>query len=184
MRFFCLCTLLLSFSFNTSSQTLEKKVIVKLHDITSYGEHKEFRLKTATENYLNLAQTLYKKINTFKSVFKVNTIHQYSLLLELEYCSKMPAKHIDLAERRLLKGEKIPYSEKVFSLFEPHTKWINKGKAGVIAEPGQKHLIITDQNHFIVYHRLTGDTPDAEFTVKTAKEVKKQFGNRLTSPEL
>ena len=56
----------------------------------------------------------------------------------------MPAKHIDLAERRLLKGEKIPYSEKVFSLFEPHTKRINKGKAGVIAEPGQNHLIITE----------------------------------------
>ncbi len=147
----------------------------------SGGKHKEFCLKTAMENYLNLAQTLYKKINTFKSVFKVNTIHQYSLLLELEYYSKMPAKHIDLAERRLLKGEKIPYSEKVFSLFEPHTKWINKGKARVIAEPGQKHLIITDQNHFIVYHRLTGDPPDAEFTVKTAKEVKKQFGNRLAS---
>ncbi len=110
----------------------------------SGGKHKEFRLKTAMENYLNLAQTLYKKINTFKSVFKVNTIHQYSLLLELEYCSKMPAKHIDLAERRLLKGEKIPYSEKVFSLFEPHTKRINKGKAGVIAEPGQNHLIITE----------------------------------------
>ncbi len=82
----------------------------------SGGKHKEFRLKTAAENYLNLAQTLYKKINTFKSVFKANTIHQYSLLLELEYCSKMPAKHIDLAERRLLKGEKIPHSEKVFSL--------------------------------------------------------------------
>ena len=42
-------------------------------------------------------------------------------------------------------------------------------------------MIITDQNHFIVYHRLTGDPPDAEFTVKTAKEVKKQFGNRLAS---
>jgi hypothetical protein len=49
----------------------------------------------------------------------------------------MLSKHIDLLERRLLKGEKMPHSEKVFSLFEPHTKWLSKGKAGVICELGR-----------------------------------------------
>ena len=93
----------------------------------------------------------------------------------------MLSKHIDLVERRLLKGDKIPHSEKVFSLFEPHTKWISKGKAGVIAELGQKHLIVTDQHHFIVYHKLIGDTPDAAFTIEVAQKLKQQFGTTLAA---
>ena len=30
----------------------------------------------------------------------------------------------------VLEGETIPHEEKLFSLFEPHTRWIMKGKAG------------------------------------------------------
>ena len=33
----------------------------------------------------------------------------------------------DPVECRLLKGETIPQDEKIFSVFEPHTRWIAKG---------------------------------------------------------
>jgi len=33
-------------------------------------------------------------------------------------------------DRQLLKGEKIPHSEKIFSVHGPHTRWISKGKRG------------------------------------------------------
>ena len=42
----------------------------------------------------------------------------------------------DQVERRLLRGETIPHEEKVFSIFEPHTRWISKGKAGCPVELG------------------------------------------------
>jgi len=38
---------------------------------------------------------------------------------------------IDQIRRRVLNGQTIPQNEKVFSIFEEHTKWIVKGKAGV-----------------------------------------------------
>ena len=101
------------------------------------GKNKEARLQYATQEYLNLAQTLDKKIVEFITIFKPCSTRQSLKILELEYYKVMLIKHIDLVERRLLKGEKIPHSEKVFSLFEPHTKWINKGKAGVICELGK-----------------------------------------------
>ena len=41
----------------------------------------------------------------------------------------------DQVERRVLKGETIPHDEKIFSVFEPHTRWISKGKAGTPVEP-------------------------------------------------
>ena len=36
----------------------------------------------------------------------------------------------DQIRRRVLEGATIPHEEKLFSLFEPHTRWIMKGKAG------------------------------------------------------
>ncbi len=146
----------------------------------SGGKNKEGRLKAATQNYLELAQRLDEKVQGFQTIFKPTTLKQYALQLELEYYHNMLVKHIDLVERRLIKGGSIPHSEKVFSLFEPHTKWISKGKAGVIAELGQKHLIVTDQNHFIVYHRLMEDLTDNQITLELAQELKSIYGDRLT----
>ena len=45
-------------------------------------------------------------------------------------------RQIGQIDRRLLKGETIPQNEKVFSIFEPHTRWISKGKAGCPVELG------------------------------------------------
>ena len=147
----------------------------------SGGKNKKARLEYATKEYLNLAQILDKKTAEFITIFTPCSTKQTLKILELEYYKLMLTKHIDLVERRLLKAEKIPHNEKVFSLFEPHTKWINKGKAGLICELGQKHLIVSDQYHFIVYHKLIGDTPDAAFTIEIAQKLKKQFGANLAS---
>ncbi len=42
----------------------------------------------------------------------------------------------DQIRRRVLEGATIPHEEKLFSLFEPHTRWIMKGKAGKPVELG------------------------------------------------
>ena len=42
-------------------------------------------------------------------------------------------RQIDQVERRLLRGETIPHDEKVFSIFEDHTSWIQKVP---LARPG------------------------------------------------
>ena len=45
-----------------------------------------------------------------------------------------------------MQGEKIPHEEKVYSLFEPHTQWINKGKFRPEAELGHKLLVTTEEH--------------------------------------
>ena len=147
----------------------------------SGGTNKGFRLKYATDNYLGTAKMLQKKVVGFQAGFTPKTLSQELTFAELKYYFEMLGKHIDLVERRLIKGEKIPHSEKLFSLFEPHTKWISKGKAGVIAEFGEKHLIVTDQNNFIILNQIIADTPDAAFAIDIAKQLKNQFGNRIAS---
>ena len=51
-------------------------------------------------------------------------------------------------ERRVLLGETIPHHEKVFSLFERHTRWNVKGKAGVSVELGVPVCVLEDQYQF------------------------------------
>ena len=67
----------------------------------------------------------------------------------LAYFHAMLDKHLDLVDRRLLKQETIPAQEKVFSLFEPHTEWIQKGKQRPNVELGHRLLIATDQQQLI-----------------------------------
>ena len=51
-------------------------------------------------------------------------------------------RQIDQVERRLLKGETIAHDEKVFSIFEEHTRWVSKGKAGCAVPWVCKSLIL------------------------------------------
>ena len=64
--------------------------------------------------------------------------------------------HIDLVERRLLRGETIPHEEKVFSLFEPHTDLIKKGKVNPPAEFGRRLLGSTQQDGLILDYKVMG----------------------------
>jgi hypothetical protein len=50
-------------------------------------------------------------------------------------------------------GRVHPHHEKVFSIFEPRTEWINKGKAGVPVELGLRVAIAEDEYRFILHHQ-------------------------------
>ncbi len=43
------------------------------------------------------------------------------------YCG-LGARVIDQARRRVLDGEQVPTAEKIYSIFEPHTNLIRRGK--------------------------------------------------------
>ena len=63
-------------------------------------------------------------------------------------------RQLDQVERRLLRDETIPHEEKVFSIFEEHTRWISKGKAGTPVELGVPVALIEDQYQFILHHEV------------------------------
>ncbi len=47
---------------------------------------------------------------------------------ELLHYADLTAKVCDTARRRVLEGETVPNEEKIFSIFEPHTELIQRGK--------------------------------------------------------
>lgn len=84
-------------------------------------------------------------------------------------------QQIDLIRRRVLEGEKIPHTDKVFSLFEPYTEWLCKGKAGVPVELGLNVCVMESASGFILYHKVMQHCVDSEVAVEMVKETQKRF---------
>ena len=84
-------------------------------------------------------------------------------------------RQIDQIDRRLLKGETIPQNEKVFSIFEPHTRWISKGKAGRPVKLGVPVGIAEDQYQFILHYEIMWTGSDVDFAVPMVEITKELF---------
>jgi len=84
-------------------------------------------------------------------------------------------RQIDQIDRRVLNDEIIPHAEKVFSIFEPHTEWISKGKAGVPVELGVRVCVLEDQHQFILHHRVMWKETDDKVAVLMVDAAKQHF---------
>lgn len=136
------------------------------------GKGKEARISSAHQAYLDLAKQSLEKLEvTFK------TIKGNILSVEVDPFLKHAHRQIDQIDRRILKGETIPTAEKVYSLFEPHTEWVNKGKAGGKIELGLKVCIVEDQHQFILHHRVMQKEVDSDIAEDIVKASKKRFEN-------
>lgn len=110
---------------------------------------------------------------------KINLVVSLELK-ELDRFMRHAERQIDQIRRRVLEGQTIPHDEKVFSVFEEHTEWIAKGKAGVPVELGLKVAVVEDQYRFILNHRVLERTEDVEAAVPLIEETQNQYG-RLAS---
>jgi hypothetical protein len=97
------------------------------------------------------------------------------LLAELDGYMVHAERQIDQIRRRVLLGERIPHHEKVFSIFEPHTEWISKGKAGVPVELGLRVAVVEDQHRFILHHRVMEKSSDDQVAVPVVSETRARF---------
>ena len=87
------------------------------------------------------------------------------------------ARQIDQIRRRVIEGQVIPHAEKVFSIFEPHTEWVNKGKAGVPVELGLKTAIMEDQFQFILHHRVMQHEVDEQVATAMVLQTQQRFAD-------
>ena len=139
------------------------------------GPNKEARMKRAVRNYLAVGRELSAKVHASLSRLcdqPVELAHWEAL----EYFHRMLDKHLDLVERRLLREEIIPAHEKVFSLFEPHTEWIQKGKRRPNVELGHRLLIATDQHQLIQDYAVAAGVADVARSVPVADRLLGRYG--------
>ena len=88
-------------------------------------------------------------------------------------------RQIDQTDRRILQGEEIPQKEKVLSVFEEHTRWNSKGKAGVPVELGVPVAIVEDQYQFLLEHQILWQGGDTDAAVPVIEATRLRFPELL-----
>jgi len=127
----------------------------------------------AYRDYIELVEAYLVRARTTLAIITDMGMATVALRMLIERFMKHAERQIDQIRRRVLNNEKIPHAEKVFSIFEEHTEWISKGKAGVPQELGLKVCVLEDQYGFILHHHIMEHQTDdrvAVLMVDGAKE--------------
>jgi transposase, IS5 family len=138
----------------------------------------EKKKKEAVQAYLKTALNLKERC---EAIIKTPPLvigsqeEVISIILSLQSYCQYVGTFCDQIERRLIKGEKIPSEEKVFSIFEPHTEWITKGKQNKKVELGLLMMITTDQYQFIVDYKVMEKERDHAQMEALLKRLDKNF---------
>jgi IS5 family transposase len=86
---------------------------------------------------------------------------------------------VDVARRVRVAGESVPACEKVFSIFEPHTELIMRGRRQKPVEFGHKVLLCETKEKFITdYEVYAQQQPDCDLTKPVIERHEKLFGER------
>ena len=133
----------------------------------------EARTLEAYTTYLDLAEQQVARATETANALKEEGL--LDIAQQIEVYLEHARRQMDQIRRRVLQGEKIPHSEKVFSIFEPHTEWISKGKAGVPVELGVRVCIVEDQHRFILHHSVMEQATDDQIAVQMVREAQARF---------
>jgi hypothetical protein len=166
-------------SHNIRTFKKQYRIIQKQKHSTSKDEAKriafEERIKQSHRSYIDLAETFLNRARiTRQSVLKNSQQLVVSVIALDEYIVHAE-RQIDQIRRRVLQGETMPHAEKIFSIFQPHTEWISKGKAGVPVELGLRVCVLEDRSGFILHHRVMQNETDDKIAVAMIEEAKQRF---------
>ena len=99
---------------------------------------------------------------------------------ELWHYLQLTEKVCGTARRRVLLGETVPNEEKIFSIFEPHTELIKRGKQPNPIQYGHSVLVIEDAVGFICEYRIVANgVLDQDVLVPAMTELQERVGGRV-----
>jgi IS5 family transposase len=97
------------------------------------------------------------------------------------YCG-LGERVINQARRRVLDGEQVPTAEKIYSIFEPHTDLIKRGKVRTPVEFGHKVFLAESAKGLITQYEVLKGNPMDE--VHVAPSLKRHHRAFRRAPEL
>ncbi len=144
----------------------------------SGGRNRAARVETSVKAYLESLYALEEKVlESFEqlSALPMDPMLEVSLS-ELRGYHDLLIQHIFLISDRLLDGRKIAPSEKLYSIFEQHTEWIQKGKAHRRVELGHRLLIATDQYGIVHDYKIMQGADEAGEVAPLADRLVRKLG--------
>jgi len=172
------------YAFNVKQVKKQMRIAQKKKRASGKTEGQKAKCKEAVkeshQTVLKLAQQfLTKSEETFAKIQNSGFISISDLILidNANNYAKHASRQIDQIRRRVIQEEILPHGEKVFSIFQPHTEWISKGKAGVQVELGLRVCVMEDQHQFILHHRVMEKETDDQVAVPMIVKTKSMYAN-------
>jgi transposase, IS5 family len=144
------------------------------------------RVKRGYQKLLRLAEDLMVRARQLLAtlIFQVEPREEDRVAAgaELKLCHylELTEKVCGTAKRRVLLGESVPNEEKIFSIFEPHTELIMRGKVPNPIQYGHRVLVIEDAVGFICqYEVVANGVLDQDLVVPTMKKLQKRLGGKI-----
>jgi len=104
-----------------------------------------------------------------------------ALVGEIEHYAALADRVMEQARRRVLAGEQLAAAEKVYSIFEPHTDLLKRGKVNRPVEFGHKVLLVESRGGLITDYRVLQGNPSDDRHVPTSLAYHRQrFGTPPT----
>lgn len=101
-----------------------------------------------------------------------------TLRKEISEVCRLADQVVDQARRRVVYGEQVPTGEKIYSIFEPHTDLIKRGKTNKPIEFGHKVFLAESAHGLITQYRVLDGNPTDENHVSTSLDNHKtMFGS-------
>jgi IS5 family transposase len=141
------------------------------------------RLKPPYKRLIRLVENIAQRARSVRDGLARGT-HGHSMidlvmiegiLQEIERILPLGARVVDQARRRILQGEQVPNEEKIFSLVEPHTELLVRGKAGKPVEFGHMIQIQQVADKFITDYEVFPKRPVEPALVDAALENHKEL---------
>ena len=90
-------------------------------------------------------------------------------------------RHVcNTARRRVLQGETVANSEKIFSIFETHTQLYMRGKPAEPVQFGRQILVYEDGTGFVTHaYLLPRDKDDHDVVVEQTRKLQSRLGGRI-----
>jgi IS5 family transposase len=148
--------------------------------ITSKSKARQEKVKAWFRTLIERVDWIVALAGDFCKTYQSSS-HLELSVLALELAAYLPSMQTvaATARRANMEGETVPASERVFSLFEPHTELIKRGKRQKPVEFGHKVLLCETAEKFITdYEVYEQQQPDCSLTEPVIERHKQLFGER------
>ena len=144
----------------------------------SGGRNKAVRVEATVKDYLESLYAVEEKVHC--TLEELRAVPMSPLLMielsRLEDYHELLIQHIFLISDRLLAGRTISASEKLYSIFERHTEWIQKGKAHRRVELGHRLLIAADEYGIVHDYKVMQGGDEAAEVAPLADRLVSKLG--------
>lgn len=166
-----------------------KKIVRQIHRAARAKNQGADRLKPGYQKLLALAEDLLQRARQLLTTlaFRIEGpgIDWLGAGLagpreELWHYLQLTDKVCSTARRRVLFGETVPNEQKIFSIFEPHTELIKRGKQPDPIQYGHKVLVIEDAVGFICYYAVVDNNVlDQDVLVPAMRKLQKRVHGKI-----